>query len=105
MHTYSAAQTPPPPPPRPHQGLPLAGCPDAHLQEAREQEQRLLPDERVRVLQTRADGGDVLVHQGRVADAEVTQDDDDVVEDVPVYAQLQLPRQDGDALLREVVVL
>ena len=99
----SAAQTCLPPPPQ--RGRGQQASPDAHLQEASEQEQRLLPDKWVRVLQTRADGRDVLVHQGRVADAEVTQNDDDVVEDAPIYAHLQLPHQDGDALLCEILVL
>lgn len=57
------------------------------------------------VLQAQGDVGDVSVHHGGVADAEVAHDDDHVVAHSHVLGHLQLSSQSCNALLGQILVL
>ncbi|KAL0627215.1 putative uncharacterized protein CCDC28A-AS1 [Plecturocebus cupreus] len=79
--------------------------PPMHLQEIGKQGERLLPDERVGILQTHGDVGNILVHHGSVADAKIAHHNDDVVADSHILTHLELSHQGWDALLGEILML
>lgn len=60
-----------------------------YLQKVGKQDQRLLTDEGVWVFQTQRNAGNVSVHHGGVADAQVAHNDDDVIANSHIMRHLQ----------------